>query len=110
MLILIHHQRIHSSSLRHSESCCSKNRSAIGLAALQSRRSRSRRNHMIDQMKTQLSMPSEGVMRKAVSERDQHYDGSFVYGVITTGVYCHPSCKSRRAKAANILFFAGPEA
>jgi AraC family transcriptional regulator, regulatory protein of adaptative response / methylated-DNA-[protein]-cysteine methyltransferase len=65
---------------------------------------------MIDRMNTQPPMPSEGIMRKAVSERDRHFDGSFVYGVITTGVYCHPSCKSRRAKAANIRFFAGPEA
>jgi len=64
---------------------------------------------MTDRVKMQLSMPSEDVMRKALSERDEHFDGSFVYGVVTTGVYCRPSCNSRPPKAKNIRFFAGPE-
>jgi AraC family transcriptional regulator, regulatory protein of adaptative response / methylated-DNA-[protein]-cysteine methyltransferase len=64
---------------------------------------------MTDRVKTRPSMPSENAMRKAVSERDQNLDGSFVYGVVTTGVYCRPSCKSRAPKAINIRFFAGPE-
>jgi AraC family transcriptional regulator, regulatory protein of adaptative response / methylated-DNA-[protein]-cysteine methyltransferase len=65
---------------------------------------------MTDQVKMQLSSPSEDAMRKAVSERDAHFDGSFVYGVVTTGVYCRPSCKSRSPKAINIRFFPGPKA
>jgi AraC family transcriptional regulator of adaptative response/methylated-DNA-[protein]-cysteine methyltransferase len=65
---------------------------------------------MTHAVKLQLQMPPEGAMRKAVTERDQRLDGRFVYGVVTTGVYCRPSCKSRRAKAANVRFFAGPEA
>jgi AraC family transcriptional regulator of adaptative response/methylated-DNA-[protein]-cysteine methyltransferase len=65
---------------------------------------------MPDNVKTPPSMPSEATMRKAVSSRDEHFDGSFVYGVVTTGVYCRPSCKSRPAKAANMRFFAGTEA
>jgi AraC family transcriptional regulator of adaptative response/methylated-DNA-[protein]-cysteine methyltransferase len=65
---------------------------------------------MTDEKKMQLSMPPEDAMRRAVSERDAHFDGSFVYGVVTTGVYCRPSCKSRPAKAINIRFFVGPEA
>ncbi len=32
----------------------------------------------------------------AVQNHDATLDGRFVYGVITTGVYCRPSCPSRR--------------
>jgi AraC family transcriptional regulator of adaptative response/methylated-DNA-[protein]-cysteine methyltransferase len=38
--------------------------------------------------------------------RDAAADGSFVYGVTTTGVYCRPSCPSRAAKPQNVRFFA----
>lgn len=65
---------------------------------------------MTNRVKIPLSMPSEDAMRKAVSERDAEFDGSFVYAVVTTGVYCRPSCKSRPPKAMNIRFFAAPEA
>jgi AraC family transcriptional regulator of adaptative response/methylated-DNA-[protein]-cysteine methyltransferase len=40
--------------------------------------------------------------------RDQRFDGRFVYGVVTTGVYCQPSCPSRPAKPQNVRFFAHP--
>ena len=41
----------------------------------------------------------------AVVARDPRADGSFVYGVRTTGVYCRPSCSSRRANPANVSFY-----
>jgi AraC family transcriptional regulator of adaptative response/methylated-DNA-[protein]-cysteine methyltransferase len=44
----------------------------------------------------------------AVRARDRRFDGRFVYAVRTTGVYCRPSCGSRRPKRANVLFFADP--
>jgi AraC family transcriptional regulator of adaptative response/methylated-DNA-[protein]-cysteine methyltransferase len=65
---------------------------------------------MVNTVNTPLRIPSEKVMQRAVTERDERFDGSFVYGVVTTGVYCRPSCKSRSPKAGNIRFFAGPEA
>jgi AraC family transcriptional regulator of adaptative response/methylated-DNA-[protein]-cysteine methyltransferase len=37
--------------------------------------------------------------------RDQAADGSFVYAVRTTGVFCRPSCPSRRPNPANVRFF-----
>ena len=46
---------------------------------------------------------------KAVSNRDPAYDGSFVFGVKSTMIYCRPSCSSRRAKRENVQFFALPE-
>ncbi len=44
----------------------------------------------------------------SVLTRDAGADGSFVYAVRTTGVYCRPSCSSRTAKPANITFFDVP--
>jgi AraC family transcriptional regulator of adaptative response/methylated-DNA-[protein]-cysteine methyltransferase len=33
-----------------------------------------------------------------------------VFGVLTTGIYCHPSCPARRPLARNVRFFAKPDA
>jgi AraC family transcriptional regulator of adaptative response/methylated-DNA-[protein]-cysteine methyltransferase len=41
----------------------------------------------------------------AVERRDGAADGYFVYGVLTTGVYCRPSCPSRLAKRRNVKFY-----
>jgi AraC family transcriptional regulator of adaptative response/methylated-DNA-[protein]-cysteine methyltransferase len=41
----------------------------------------------------------------AVVNRDAGVDGSFFYGVRTTGVYCRPGCASRRPLRANTVFF-----
>ncbi|PWL19169.1 bifunctional DNA-binding transcriptional regulator/O6-methylguanine-DNA methyltransferase Ada [Falsochrobactrum shanghaiense] len=40
-----------------------------------------------------------------VLARDHASDGEFVYAVRTTGVYCRPSCPSRRGKRENVQFF-----
>jgi len=39
-----------------------------------------------------------------VVARDRHADGTFYYSVDTTGVYCRPSCGSRRANPKNVRF------
>lgn len=44
----------------------------------------------------------------AVVERDGRSDGAFVFAVRTTGVYCRPSCPSRRPRRENVRFFATP--
>lgn len=41
----------------------------------------------------------------AVAARDASLDGRFVYAVITTGVYCRPSCPARPARRENVRFF-----
>jgi AraC family transcriptional regulator of adaptative response/methylated-DNA-[protein]-cysteine methyltransferase len=41
-----------------------------------------------------------------VLSRDATADGRFFYSVRTTGVYCRPSCPSRRARPENVAFFA----
>lgn len=42
----------------------------------------------------------------AVMARDRKSDGEFFYSVRTTGVYCTPSCASRRARRENVAFHA----
>ena len=42
----------------------------------------------------------------ALMRRDREADGTFVYAVRTTGVYCRPSCGSRRPRRANVRTFA----
>ncbi|MEO1338061.1 MAG: Ada metal-binding domain-containing protein, partial [Myxococcota bacterium] len=41
----------------------------------------------------------------AVVDRDASADGTFIYAVKTTGVYCRPSCPSRTALRKNVVFF-----
>jgi AraC family transcriptional regulator of adaptative response/methylated-DNA-[protein]-cysteine methyltransferase len=53
----------------------------------------------------QLTVPSGDQMYAAVAERDASCDGQFYYGVITTGVFCKPSCAARLAKRENMRFF-----
>jgi AraC family transcriptional regulator of adaptative response/methylated-DNA-[protein]-cysteine methyltransferase len=42
---------------------------------------------------------------QALSDRDAHADGSFVYGVKTTGIYCRANCASRTPNERNVEFF-----
>jgi len=42
----------------------------------------------------------------AVQRRDRAFDGRFVTGVLTTGIYCRPSCAARHPKRENVRFFA----
>lgn len=42
----------------------------------------------------------------AIVRRDAATDGQFYYSVLTTGVYCRPSCTSRLARRENVLFHA----
>jgi AraC family transcriptional regulator of adaptative response/methylated-DNA-[protein]-cysteine methyltransferase len=44
---------------------------------------------------------------EAVMRRDRAFDGRFVTGVLTTGIYCRPSCAARHPDRANVRFFAG---
>lgn len=46
----------------------------------------------------------------AVQARDAAADGQFCFAVRTTGVYCHPSCRSRQPLRKNVKFFASPAA
>ena len=54
-------------------------------------------------------MIDEDILWKAVQERDGSFDGKFFFGVMTTGVYCRPSCACRQPLRRNVRFFAHPE-
>lgn len=43
---------------------------------------------------------------QAVQTRDVGCNGTFVYGVRSTGIYCKPSCTSRRPRREQVRFFA----
>lgn len=53
------------------------------------------------------SAPSvfSGKAWQQVLARDRSADGVFVYAVSSTGIYCRPSCPSRRPERRNVRFF-----
>ena len=52
-----------------------------------------------------LEMTGLDLRWKALASRDAAADGTFVYGVTSTGVFCRPSCPSRRPRADRVKFF-----
>jgi len=63
----------------------------------------------------QLSTTMPAVMNNpdlwsAVLSRDASRDGSFVFAVRSTGIYCRPSCPARRPRREQVRFFPLPEA
>jgi AraC family transcriptional regulator of adaptative response/methylated-DNA-[protein]-cysteine methyltransferase len=46
----------------------------------------------------------------AVTARDRAQDGVFFYAVTSTGIYCRPSCPSKRPRRENVVFFRAREA
>ncbi|MHC8507900.1 MAG: bifunctional DNA-binding transcriptional regulator/O6-methylguanine-DNA methyltransferase Ada [Rhodospirillales bacterium] len=62
--------------------------------------------------KTETAETAETAARwPRVLARDKSADGEFVYAVRSTGIYCRPSCPSRRPRdAGRVRFFDVPEA
>src|SRR5262245_65635323 len=56
--------------------------------------------------KTQFTERSDEFWR-ALRRRDSSYDGVFVVGVKTTGIYCRPVCPARKPLRKNVEFFPG---
>src|SRR5215469_17127627 len=46
---------------------------------------------------------------RAVLSRDGGSDGKFVFAVSSTGVYCRPSCPSKRPRRENVTFYRKPQ-
>jgi len=51
-----------------------------------------------------------GKQWQQVLERDPKADGQFFYAVKSTGIYCRPSCPSRRPMRKQVAFFPTPAA
>jgi len=51
-------------------------------------------------------LPRPGELHRAVDQRDPSYEGLFVVGIRTTGIFCRPTCPSKPALPENREFFA----
>jgi len=51
-------------------------------------------------------LPTDQVMLEAFFARDTSYDGIFVTGVQTTGIFCRPVCPARKPKPENVKYFS----
>jgi len=56
-------------------------------------------------MKTQGDISLDEQRWNAVLNRDRSFDGKFFTAVLTTGIYCKPSCAARHPKRENVTFF-----
>jgi AraC family transcriptional regulator, regulatory protein of adaptative response / methylated-DNA-[protein]-cysteine methyltransferase len=56
-----------------------------------------------------MARSSEQNWWRAVMDRDSSQDDTFVFAVSSTGVYCRPSCPSRRPRRENVRFFRTPD-
>jgi AraC family transcriptional regulator of adaptative response / DNA-3-methyladenine glycosylase II len=46
---------------------------------------------------------------EAVRTRNSEFDGAFYTGVLTTGIFCKPSCSSKLPYSKNVRFFESIE-
>lgn len=51
-------------------------------------------------------MVDDNIAWDAVLRRDRAWDGRFVTGVLSTGIYCRPSCAARHPARRHVRFFA----
>jgi AraC family transcriptional regulator of adaptative response/methylated-DNA-[protein]-cysteine methyltransferase len=65
---------------------------------------------MLQTVTTMADVMSNPEMWDAVRTRDSSRDGSFVFAVKSTGIYCRPSCPARRPHPEQVSFFQVPEA
>src|SRR5438552_9349390 len=64
----------------------------------------------IGQLKMAPMTPiTEDVRWQAMLARDNTSDGKFVFAVSSTGIYCRPSCPSKRPRRENVTFFRAPQ-
>jgi AraC family transcriptional regulator of adaptative response/methylated-DNA-[protein]-cysteine methyltransferase len=59
-------------------------------------------------MQLQMTQGNANQKWSMVLARDAKADGRFVYAVKSTGVFCRPTCPSRRPKRENVEFFDSP--
>src|SRR5437867_12857257 len=65
---------------------------------------------MLQPTTTMPSVMNNPELWNAVLARDASRDGSFVFAVRSTGIYCRPSCPARRPHREQVKFFQLPEA
>lgn len=55
-------------------------------------------------------LPEPEVCQRARKARDPRFDGRFIIGVLTTGIYCRPVCPARMPAEDNVRYFPTPAA
>lgn len=50
--------------------------------------------------------PDREVLYRALLERDSRFEGLFLVGVKTTGIFCRPTCPAKKPRAENVEFFS----
>lgn len=54
-------------------------------------------------------MMTKNEMYEALTNNDANYDGLFFYGVKSTGIFCRPSCRSKKPLPDNVEYFRTAE-
>ncbi len=54
------------------------------------------------------TLPDADTLYRALRDKDTRFEGIFVVGVRTTGIFCRPTCGARKPKRENVEFFASP--
>ncbi len=57
---------------------------------------------------TTHTLPPHSVMLEAFLARDSSFEGVFVTGVSTTGIFCRPTCSARKPLPQHLSFYATP--
>lgn len=55
------------------------------------------------------TLPSVREMERAWQARDAAYDGLFLLGVRTTGIFCRPTCPARKPLPRNVQYFGSAD-
>ena len=50
-------------------------------------------------------LPNEDILYQALLDRDSRLEGTFYFGVKTTGIFCRPGCSARKPKKENVDYF-----
>ena len=45
----------------------------------------------------------------AIGKKESVYEGVFITAVTTTGIFCRPSCRAKKPKAENVIFYETPQ-
>ncbi len=57
-----------------------------------------------------MVLPEPNICERARLSRDPRFDGRFIVGVLTTGIYCRPVCPARPPARDNVRYYATPAA
>jgi AraC family transcriptional regulator of adaptative response/methylated-DNA-[protein]-cysteine methyltransferase len=62
-------------------------------------------NSLIAEQLNDFDFEDRESLWRAIEDRDSRYYSRFVYGVISTGIFCRPTCASRKPKNPDGVFF-----